>query len=100
MYEPMKAVDVRDPAKLVYARFYSDECELCGPFPGGLYFRTPIWIVWHPEVVEYETMQPEAFDERYVLECNAPPAVQDKLKLYPSYEEWCDMADGKQEVLQ
>ena len=100
MGEYMKAVDVRDPAKIVYACFWDEEFDFCTPFPGGRYFRPPAWTVCHPESAEYECIEPEDFDERYVLECNAPPTIQDKLKPYPSYEEWCDMADGKQEVLQ
>ena len=98
--EYRKAVDVRNPNKFIYARFHGEEGVLLGPFPGGFYFRAPVWLVWYPESVEYESISPKDFDERYVLEDNAPAAMREKFKLIPTYDEWCDMLEGQAETLQ
>ena len=99
LFSYQKAVDVRNPDKFVYAGLHDSE-DWLGPFPGGLHFKGRLWIVWHPESVEFQDMAPEDFDERYVLEDNAPAAMRERFALIPTYDEWLFSLEDGEEILQ
>ena len=90
-----KALDIQDANKIVYAYFHADTKSFYMPCDDQYCYLGPVWIVWFPESVEYTNMEPEKFDERYVLEANCPPALRAKLDFFPSYEEWIEQVNGE-----
>ena len=57
------------------------------------------WVVWWTNMVPptFEEFSKEAFDERFILESQAPAHMREHFEAMPSYLDWVDMHNADED---
>lgn len=83
-----KALTVTTPIVPVYAKWLTCMTGICGET-----LCANQWVVWwtNTPTPTFEVFSKTDFDERFVLESQAPTHMQSHFDAMPSYENWVDM---------
>jgi hypothetical protein len=99
MSEYIKALSV-NTGIMVYARqVFCEPGMLPGYHLARMYDELEVipdsgWIVWFPNLVEYDTMPDQIFRETYVPYADMPEDMRAVCDARPDYEDWLRLVDA------
>lgn len=89
-----KALTVTTPIIPVYAKWLTCMTSMCNEL-----LCANQWVVWWTNTTPpaFEAFSKEEFDERFVLESQAPEHMRSRFEAMPSYLDWVDMHNADED---